>query len=77
MAEIIVYSSDYCAPCRLVKQHLKSKGHEYVEKNVSHDEEGKKELFALGLSTLPVTVIGEEVIKGFDAAALDAALAKL
>jgi len=77
MPEIIVYSSDYCAPCRLVKQHLSGKGHEYVEKNVSHDEAGKAELFALGLSTLPVTVIGDQVIKGFDAAALDEALAKL
>ena len=60
-----------------MKQHLPSKGCQYVDKNLSHDEEGRAELFALGLSTLPVTVIGEQVIKGFDAAALDEALAKL
>ena len=77
MPEIAIYSSDYCAPCRLVKQHVSGKGYLYVEKNVSHDEEGRAEVFALGFSTLPVTVIGEQVIKGFDVAALDEALAKL
>jgi glutaredoxin len=44
--------------------------------NVEEDDTAYRELIARGFRTVPVTVIGDRVLKGFDAAALDAALAE-
>ena len=44
--------------------------------NVDEDERAYDELIARGWRTVPVTIIGAETIKGFDAAALMAAIAR-
>ena len=43
--------------------------------NVDEDARAYDELIARGWRTIPVTVMGERVIKGFDVAALTAAIA--
>lgn len=77
MAQITVYSSNFCSECQMVKAYLALKGYEYVEKNVSKDLKGRAELIALGFDATPVTVIGTRVIDGYDGEAIDAALAEL
>ena len=47
----------------------------FTARNVEEDDIAYGELIARGFRTVPVTVIGDAVIKGFDAAALDAAIA--
>ena len=47
----------------------------FTARNVEEDDTAYDELIALGFRTVPVTVIGGAVVKGFDAAALDAAIA--
>ncbi len=66
-----------CSTCEMVKQFLVLRGRDFVEKNVSSDLEGRAELQALGFDGTPVTVVGDEVLAGFDVGELDAALAKL
>ena len=75
MAEIIVYSSNMCGACEMVKEFLRLRGREFVERNVSVDLQGREELFELGFDATPVTVIGESVVEGFDVDKIDAALA--
>ena len=43
-------------------------------KNVEQDGQAYNELVAKGYRTIPVTFIGDQAIKGFDRAALEAAL---
>ena len=43
-------------------------------KNVEEDHDAYTELLALGVRTVPLTIIGTERIKGFDPAALRQAL---
>jgi len=43
--------------------------------NVDEDDRAYDDLIARGWRTVPVTVIGDRVMKGFDADALTAALA--
>ena len=43
--------------------------------NVDEDDKAYGELVARGLRTIPVTVFGDAVVKGFDAAALTDAIA--
>jgi glutaredoxin len=58
-------------------EYLSQKGIPYIEKNVSRDQEAVQELMGMGLRSLPVIVIGEERLSGFNPAAIDAALANL
>ena len=43
--------------------------------NVDEDEKAYDDLTARGWRTIPVTIIGDEIVKGFDAAALAKAIA--
>ena len=58
-------------------EYLSQKGIPYIEKNVSKDQEAVQELMSMGLRSLPVIVIGEERLSGFNPVAIDAALASL
>jgi hypothetical protein len=58
-----------------VKEFLSRHGHTFTVRLVDEDDAAYDELLALGYRAVPVTVIGERAIVGFDAAALTAALA--
>ena len=48
-----------------------------MEKNVGKDPEARKELMELGLLSLPVIIIGETRLTGFNPAKIEEALAKV
>jgi glutaredoxin len=56
-------------------EYLSQKGVAYTEKNVASDPNAVQELMSMGLRSLPVIVIGEERLSGFNPTAIDAALA--
>jgi glutaredoxin len=60
-----------------VKELLSRAGAAFVSKNVDEDEQAYDELLALNFRTIPVTIIGDRVIHGFDPAAITDALALL
>jgi glutaredoxin len=57
-----------------VKEFLSHAGVPFTAHNVDEDEAAYDALMARGWRTIPVTVIGDQVVKGFDAAALTAAI---
>jgi glutaredoxin len=57
-------------------EYLSRKGIPFTEKNVSRDPEAVRELAGMGLQSLPVIIIGEKRLSGFNPAAIDAALAE-
>lgn len=57
-----------------MKEFLSQLGLEYVERNVEQDDSAYAELVAHGWRAVPVTLIGQRAVKGFDEAALRAAL---
>ena len=63
-----------CGACEMVKEFLRLRGKEFLERNVSVDLQGREELLELGFDATPVTVIGESVVEGFDVEKIDAAL---
>ena len=76
-AKVILYSTPWCAFCKTEKQWLDSQGVSYTNKDIESDEEAKNELLdKLGgeFRGVPTTVIGDEVIVGFDRPKLQAAL---
>ena len=72
-----VYTTSSCPWCRVVKNHLSSKGIEYVEKNVQENKEYLKELQTLvgnGRIGVPITNINGNLIRGGNVPAIDEAL---
>ena len=60
-----------------MKEFLSREGVAFQAKNVDEDEQAYAELIDKGYRTIPVTFIGDRVVKGFDPAALAAALERL
>ncbi len=58
-----------------MKELLSQAGVPFTAHNVDEDERAYDELMALGWRTIPVTIIGDQVIKGFDVDALQKAIA--
>ena len=59
-----------------MKELLSREAVPFVVRNVEEDDRAYDDLLALGFRTIPVTVLGSRTVKGFDRAALIAALAE-
>jgi hypothetical protein len=57
-----------------VKEFLSRNGREFVVKNVDEDPEAFNEMVALGIMSIPVTIVGDYVVRGYDEKKLRAAL---
>ncbi|MBN6187465.1 glutaredoxin family protein [Aneurinibacillus sp. BA2021] len=68
---IIVYSAPGCSTCELVKNFLTDKGYTFEVRDLLSNREYQKEVEALGMMGIPVTVVNGKAVKGFDAAALN------
>lgn len=61
--------------CEQVKEFLSRAGAAFTVMNVDEDDRAYDALLALGWRTVPLTVIGDRAVQGFDPAALRDALA--
>jgi glutaredoxin-like protein NrdH len=59
-----------------VKELLSREGVPFTDYNIDEDQHAYDELLARGLRTVPVTVIGERVLKGFNPVELADAIAE-
>ena len=57
--------------CQRTKEFLRSKGIEFVDRDVSSDAAAFDELSKLGLMTTPVLRINGETVVGFDRAKIE------
>jgi glutaredoxin 3 len=72
MPKITIYSTPTCHFCHLAKEYFKSKGWEYEEVNVAGNVEKQKELVAKsGQFGVPVILVGDKMIVGFDRPKID------
>lgn len=68
MNEIILFSQPDCPPCEITKKFLKEYGFAFTEKNIKVDHRARNELINKYQSySTPTIVIGDVVIRGFDA----------
>ena len=58
-----------------MKELLSHEGLPFTARNVDEDERAYDELIAHGWRTVPVTVFGGQIVKGYDVPALTAAIA--
>ncbi len=68
MAGVKVYTTENCPYCRMVKAFLQKYNVEYTAVDVGRDREAAREMIRVsGQRGVPVTIVGDEVIVGFDA----------
>lgn len=66
MAKVQIYTSNTCGYCHMAKDFFEENNIEYTELNVSENVEARKELMKKGYMSVPVIIIEEEEILGFD-----------
>ena len=73
--KVTIYSTPTCPYCQQTKEYLKEKGIEYAEIDVAADSAKAQEMIdKSGQMGVPVVLIDDEVIVGFDKEKIDKAL---
>jgi len=76
--EIIVYSTETCPYCVMVKEYLAKKGVEFSDRDVANDQKSAMEMIKkTGQMGVPVLDIGGRLIVGFERKAIDEAIMRL
>ena len=78
MAEknVVVYSTPTCPYCKMVKEYLSQKGITYTEHDLSADYNKAREMVQkTGQMGVPVVIIDDNVVIGFNRAKIDELLA--
>ena len=73
---IVMLAAEWCGYCRKQQKDFELAGVRYRVLDVDQ-EEGQRAARALGTRGVPVTVIGQQVIRGYDTVALGQGLAPL
>lgn len=72
---VVIYTRTTCAPCKMMKAYMNNKGIAYEEKDVDADPSLVEKVIELsGRMMVPVTVVNDKVISGFNIGALVSAL---
>jgi glutaredoxin-like YruB-family protein len=67
MKNVIIYSTPTCVYCTAAKDFFNEKKVKFTEYNVASDTERRKEMVdKTGQMGVPVIIIGDEAVVGFD-----------
>lgn len=66
MRKVIIYTASTCPSCMEVKEYFKKKKIPFLERNVQQSKKAKDELLEMGYRTVPIILIDDEEIVGFD-----------
>jgi glutaredoxin-like YruB-family protein len=70
--KVVIYSTPTCPYCKRAKDYLSQKGIPYTDINVAQDREKTKEMVQKsGQMSVPVIIIDDEIVVGFNQALLD------
>jgi glutaredoxin-like YruB-family protein len=79
LSPVIIYSTTWCAYCKMLKKYLDDKKVAWVEKDIEQDAEANAELMKKidnDFRGVPVSDIHGTIVLGFDRPSIDAALAQ-
>ncbi len=75
MNNIKIYTTPSCGYCKMAKEYFKSKDLQYEEYDIAADAEKRQEMIKMtGQMSVPVIIVNDKGILGFDRPAIDAAL---
>jgi glutaredoxin-like YruB-family protein len=75
--KVVIYSTPTCPFCKRAKEYLSRKGISYTDIDVAQDKEKAKEMVQKsGQMSVPVIMIDDEIVVGFNQALLDKLLSQ-
>ena len=75
--KVVIYSTPTCPYCKRAKEYLSRKGISFVDRNVAQDRDVAKEMIEKsGQMSVPVIIVDNEIVVGFDQALLDKLLSQ-
>lgn len=75
--DVVMYSTKWCPYCRKARLFFRQANIPYTEYDVEKSANANKEYLRISGRGVPVFVIGERIIQGFDKTAIREALAEL
>ncbi|TES88105.1 MAG: NrdH-redoxin [Dehalococcoidia bacterium] len=73
--KVTIYSTPTCPYCKRAKDYLTQKGIAFTDYNVAEDREKTKEMIEKSKQMgVPVIVVGDDIVVGFNQAKLDSLL---
>ena len=69
-----IFTTPSCPYCKALRAYLDARGIAYIEHNVNATQETRAAFYASGAQGVPVVMIGERVIEGFNPVAIESAL---
>lgn len=70
MQPVTIYTTPTCQFCKKAKEFLSENSVAYVEKDITTDQQARKDLMDKGYRGVPVIRVGENDVVGFDQAKL-------
>jgi len=67
---VVLYATDWCGYCKAARELFASNGIAYVEHDIEKSAEALNQHRKLGGNGVPLIVVGDDVIKGYNEAAL-------
>ncbi len=75
--KVVIYSTPTCPYCKRAKDYLSRKGISYTDIDVAQDKEKAKEMTQKsGQMSVPVIIIDDEIVVGFNQVLLDKLLSQ-
>jgi len=70
--KVVIYSTPTCPICKRTKEYLTEKGVQYTDLNVAGSKELTKEMIdKSGQMSVPVIIIDDQVVVGFNQGKID------
>lgn len=69
---VLIYTTQSCKPCEYAKAHLDQQYIPFTEYSLDHSQAARVELKQLGGTGVPFILVGDYVMKGFNAKRFDA-----
>jgi glutaredoxin len=76
-AKVVLYSTQHCPHCQHAKRWLKENNIPFLDFNVAKPGKIQKQFFALGGHSVPLFVIGDYQLSGFNLRQIKSVLTKM
>lgn len=73
---IVLYGTDSCPYCAQARAFLRERNIAFIDRDVSASAQNRREFAQLGRKAVPVILVGERLLTGFDPDHLESALMK-
>lgn len=74
---VVVYGTETCPYCIQARAYLRERAIPFIDRDVDNSDQGQRDFAVLGKRVVPVILVGDRLLTGFNKKHLDAALAKV